>query len=305
MTNYGSRILIKLQRGESFGEKEHYGYSGRPNEILLSVKNDRIHSLEKLINRNGLLSIRDNAIININGIPHLIADNVQIRYNGKGNVPFVYVTYGDHVLPNEYIDIWRSYCKYDEYGFPIIDKPPQIVNYGVNHGVTDRICSDHILDPQKNIIVDIPTILNNLYCTQVHQILELQQQIQQLKIPTAPMLKLPYPVKPKSQLKLKIRQLNEPLRHVRQLPLLKPQIYEPIYLRKQLIAQKKHLKPLIYKVTCPICRTSNTIYTSQKLVKGINEMCCVCMGKNVEVYLPQCGHICLCYNCCVKCHINK
>ncbi len=50
-------------------------------------------------------------------------------------------------------------------------------------------------------------------------------------------------------------------------------------------------------VNCPICRTLNTIKIQQKKIKGLEEKCCICMDKNVEVFFQECGHVCICHVC--------
>ena len=48
---------------------------------------------------------------------------------------------------------------------------------------------------------------------------------------------------------------------------------------------------------CPLCRKSNTICCSQTRIVGSSEKCSICLENNVEIYMPECGHICLCYSC--------
>jgi hypothetical protein len=51
------------------------------------------------------------------------------------------------------------------------------------------------------------------------------------------------------------------------------------------------------EITCPLCKQNNTILSTQKKVYGLSDNCVVCMNNNVEVFLPNCGHVCLCYSC--------
>jgi len=51
------------------------------------------------------------------------------------------------------------------------------------------------------------------------------------------------------------------------------------------------------KIKCPLCRTINIVPKNQNNVVGIEYKCSVCFDKNCEVFLPTCGHICLCGNC--------
>lgn len=68
------------------------------------------------------------------------------------------------------------------------------------------------------------------------------------------------------------------------------------------LCQKNHGEnecPMNQKiVTCPICRKVSTILHNQQKIFGADNKCCVCWDKNVEVYLPKCGHLCLCNDCC-------
>jgi hypothetical protein len=53
-------------------------------------------------------------------------------------------------------------------------------------------------------------------------------------------------------------------------------------------------------LNCPICRTSNTIKIQQKRIRGLEETCCICMDKKVEIFLEECGHVCICYDCFIN-----
>lgn len=50
---------------------------------------------------------------------------------------------------------------------------------------------------------------------------------------------------------------------------------------------------------CPICRTDNTIPGTQPKLFGLSEdnKCKVCLENPVVIFLPQCGHACLCSEC--------
>jgi len=56
----------------------------------------------------------------------------------------------------------------------------------------------------------------------------------------------------------------------------------------------------IITVHCPICRTLNSIKANQKKVAGIDISCCICMDKSVQIFLPDCGHLCFCDDCYKK-----
>uniref|UniRef100_A0A6C0BJA8 RING-type domain-containing protein n=1 Tax=viral metagenome TaxID=1070528 RepID=A0A6C0BJA8_9ZZZZ len=50
-------------------------------------------------------------------------------------------------------------------------------------------------------------------------------------------------------------------------------------------------------IECPLCRTINTIPEQQHKVYGVDNECVVCRDKMSELFLPNCGHVCLCYDC--------
>ena len=60
-----------------------------------------------------------------------------------------------------------------------------------------------------------------------------------------------------------------------------------------------------YKLECPICKKENTIKHTFQKIYGCNNTCCICLDKNVEVFLPNCGHVCLCLECLQKINTNK
>jgi len=51
------------------------------------------------------------------------------------------------------------------------------------------------------------------------------------------------------------------------------------------------------QIECPICREINIIAADQKKVYGVNDQCVVCMESPCEIFLPKCGHVCLCKSC--------
>jgi hypothetical protein len=57
------------------------------------------------------------------------------------------------------------------------------------------------------------------------------------------------------------------------------------------------IQPLNMKISCPICRKVNQISKNQTKVSGIDNQCVICWDKNSEVFMPVCGHICLCLEC--------
>lgn len=52
-----------------------------------------------------------------------------------------------------------------------------------------------------------------------------------------------------------------------------------------------------YSFKCPVCRTPNTLTCFQTKVSGSNDRCVICLEKNVQIYNPNCGHICMCESC--------
>jgi hypothetical protein len=56
----------------------------------------------------------------------------------------------------------------------------------------------------------------------------------------------------------------------------------------------------IIEIKCPICRTLNNIPRNQMKVKGIDVDCSICFDKKVEIYMNNCGHLCICYDCLIQ-----
>ena len=51
-----------------------------------------------------------------------------------------------------------------------------------------------------------------------------------------------------------------------------------------------------YTINCPICHKLNLVDLDKKLF-GLSEKCKVCHDNPINVYLPDCGHACLCREC--------
>lgn len=66
---------------------------------------------------------------------------------------------------------------------------------------------------------------------------------------------------------------------------------------------KQKEKEIEFKVECPICRKENNIYEDQKKVFGLGENCKICLDNPIQIFLPDCGHACLCLDCLKE--INK
>ena len=56
-------------------------------------------------------------------------------------------------------------------------------------------------------------------------------------------------------------------------------------------------------IECPICRKENTFDKNQTKIYGLQEKCKVCLDNSIEIYLPNCGHACMCMDCVGK--LNK
>lgn len=58
----------------------------------------------------------------------------------------------------------------------------------------------------------------------------------------------------------------------------------------------------IIKLDCPICRTPNCIPNSQPRLFALSDdnKCRVCLENTINIFLPQCGHVCICSECVVK-----
>lgn len=49
---------------------------------------------------------------------------------------------------------------------------------------------------------------------------------------------------------------------------------------------------------CPMCRQENRVSIKQPTLRGDNLAdCSVCLDEQVEVFLPMCGHACVCWRC--------
>lgn len=57
-------------------------------------------------------------------------------------------------------------------------------------------------------------------------------------------------------------------------------------------------------VKCPLCQKVNTLLENQMKLFGVNDDCSVCYDNKVEVFLPDCGHACLCIKCKDKIKID-
>jgi len=53
-------------------------------------------------------------------------------------------------------------------------------------------------------------------------------------------------------------------------------------------------------IKCPICRKYNIIKSNQQNVFNVEDKCIVCLEKNANIFLPTCGHVCICNECAEK-----
>jgi hypothetical protein len=52
-----------------------------------------------------------------------------------------------------------------------------------------------------------------------------------------------------------------------------------------------------FSIVCPICRQQNLVLENQSKLYGVDNKCTVCLEQTCDVYLPTCGHVCICYKC--------
>ena len=52
------------------------------------------------------------------------------------------------------------------------------------------------------------------------------------------------------------------------------------------------------KRKCVLCREISYLPNHFKNIVGVDAKCSICMENDVQVYLPTCGHVCMCRACC-------
>jgi len=52
-----------------------------------------------------------------------------------------------------------------------------------------------------------------------------------------------------------------------------------------------------FKIDCPLCSKINVIEKNQSKIFGLEEKCKVCKDNTINIFLPDCGHACLCDEC--------
>lgn len=67
--------------------------------------------------------------------------------------------------------------------------------------------------------------------------------------------------------------------------------------------EQKKEEDTIYIIECPMCKILNHISRNQPKIYGVDELCCVCADNKINLFLPKCGHVCLCLDCADK--LNK
>lgn len=58
-------------------------------------------------------------------------------------------------------------------------------------------------------------------------------------------------------------------------------------------------------ITCPVCKTDNTVTKKFIGIYGIDTKCCVCLDNNANVLFPECKHINSCIDCCYRLNKNS
>jgi hypothetical protein len=95
---------------------------------------------------------------------------------------------------------------------------------------------------------------------------------------------------------------------IREVPVVK---YKEVIKEVPVVKYKEVVKEVVkevkekisYIVECPTCRKINEIPEKQNKVYGLDITCAICLDKKVDVFLPACGHLCICLACCAT--INK
>jgi hypothetical protein len=57
---------------------------------------------------------------------------------------------------------------------------------------------------------------------------------------------------------------------------------------------------IILDIKCPLCKQNNKININQQQIYGLTDKCLVCLENNVEIFFPNCGHVCVCVSCFKK-----
>lgn len=54
------------------------------------------------------------------------------------------------------------------------------------------------------------------------------------------------------------------------------------------------------EIKCPLCKQDNKVPNDQQKIFSLTDICIVCLENNVEVFFPNCGHVCVCMICFKK-----
>lgn len=58
------------------------------------------------------------------------------------------------------------------------------------------------------------------------------------------------------------------------------------------------------EIKCPLCKVVSTLHKDQPKVYGTSDTCVVCMSNSAQVFLPKCGHVCICPECSITLNTN-
>ena len=53
-----------------------------------------------------------------------------------------------------------------------------------------------------------------------------------------------------------------------------------------------------WKVKCPVCREENIVNSKTQVIYGGTVSCCVCLENEANIFFSNCGHLCVCKDCC-------
>jgi hypothetical protein len=59
-------------------------------------------------------------------------------------------------------------------------------------------------------------------------------------------------------------------------------------------------KKTTLNIKCPLCKQDNQVNKDQQKIFGLTDTCVICLGNKVEVFFPNCGHVCVCLSCFEK-----
>jgi hypothetical protein len=58
--------------------------------------------------------------------------------------------------------------------------------------------------------------------------------------------------------------------------------------------------PQTVTIKCPLCDTLSDVSSTQKKCLNQTNICAICQKNHVDLYLPNCGHVCLCSSCALE-----